>query len=85
MYKPLVAKEIQADLLVRYYPYVDDKDAIIKEEFNYSNEDLLTLQERNKIVFYEKYLDPPFNLKKREDFKIKISGQQLIDEVWSDE
>ncbi|QBO58755.1 DUF4407 domain-containing protein [Chryseobacterium salivictor] len=85
MYKPLVAKEIKADLLARYYPYVDDKDAIIKEEFNFSNEDLLTLQERNKIVFYEKYLDPPFNLKKREDFKIKISGQQLIDEVWSDE
>ncbi len=83
--KPLIAKEIKADLLARYYPYVDDKDAIIKEEFDFSNEDLLTLKERNKIVFYEKYLDPPFNLKKREDFKIKISGQQLIDEVWTDE
>lgn len=85
IYKPLIAKEIKADLLARYYPYVDDKDSFIKEEFNFSNEDLLTLQERNKIIFYEKYLDPPFNLKKREDFKIKMSGQRLIDEVWSDE
>lgn len=83
-FNPLVAKEIEAQLVARYYPYVDEKDSKIVEKFNFSSEDLIVFQKRNRIIFYEKYLDPPFNLQKREIRRRKISGQQLIDEVWDD-
>lgn len=84
VYKPSIAKEIKIELVSKYYPYVDITDGALKKEFDFSNEDLFDLQERNRIKFYEKYLDPPFNLAKRDIVIKKIAGQQLIDAVWND-
>ncbi|MCP2038183.1 DUF4407 domain-containing protein [Chryseobacterium sp. HSC-36S06] len=84
VYKPSIAKEIKIELVSKYYPYVDITDGTLKKEFDFSNEDLFDLQERNRIKFYEKYLDPPFNLAKRDIVIKKIAGQQLIDAVWDD-
>lgn len=84
VYKPSIAKKIKTELILRYYPYVDITDGALKKEFDFSNEELFAVEEKNRIKFYEKYLDPPFNLKKRDIVIKKTSGQQLIDRVWDD-
>lgn len=84
-YKPDCAERIRKDNILRYYPYVDIPEKKLISDFGFTHEELSKLDKRNRIVIYEKYTDPPFNLKLKETKIEELSGSKIINSVWGDE
>jgi len=84
-YKPEVAHKIEKELIAKFFPYVDISEHEIYRKYGFSSGELSELKKINRIVFYEKYLDPPFNLKPVKNTIVEFSGQKLINDVWRDE
>ena len=73
----------EKELIERFYPYVEQSKEELIEKFGFSIKQLEYIEERNKIEFYEKYVDPPFNLQEKKTERVILSGQVLIDSVWN--
>lgn len=84
-YQPEVAHKIEKELIAKFFPYVDISENEIYRKYGFSPGELSELKKRNRIIFYEKYLDPPFNLKPVKNSVTEFSSQKLINDVWRDE